>query len=49
MFKNFKQLFARGQEFTSALDDIGRYYADYLRLMDHWHSVFQWLVAHGPI
>ena len=40
-FANFKQLFARGQEFTYSLEDIGRYYADYLRLMDHWHSVFQ--------
>ena len=39
-FANFKQLFARGQEFTYSLEDIGRYYADYLRLMDHWHSVF---------
>ena len=39
-FANFKQLFARGQEFTYSLEDIGRYYADYLRLMSHWHSVF---------
>ena len=39
-FANFKQLFARGQEFTYSQQDIGRYYADYLRLMDHWHSVF---------
>jgi tetratricopeptide (TPR) repeat protein len=39
-FANFKQLFARGQEFTYSLEDIGRYYADYLRLMDHWHGVF---------
>jgi len=39
-FANFKQLFARGQEFTYSQEDIGRYYADYLRLMGHWHSVF---------
>lgn len=39
-FANFKQLFARGQEFTYSLEDIGHYYADYLRLMDHWHSIF---------
>ena len=39
-FANFKQLFARGQEFTYSLEDIGRYYADYLRLMNHWHRVF---------
>ena len=39
-FANFKQLFARGQEFTYSLEDIGRYYADYLRLMSHWHNIF---------
>jgi hypothetical protein len=39
-FANFKQLFARGQEFTYGLEDLGHYYADYLRLMDHWHAVF---------
>ena len=39
-FANFKQLFARGQEFTYSQEDIGRYYGDYLRLMNHWHEVF---------
>ena len=39
-FANFKQLFARGQEFTYSMEDIGRYYADYVRLMSHWHEVF---------
>jgi hypothetical protein len=39
-FANFKQLFARGQEFTYGLEEIGHYYADYLRLMDHWHGAF---------
>ena len=39
-FANFKQLFARGQEFTYSLEDIGHYYADYLRLMSHWHDIF---------
>ena len=38
-FANFKQLFARGQEFTYGLEEIGHYYADYMRLMDNWHSV----------
>ena len=37
-FANFKQLFARGQEFTYGLEEIGHYYADYLHLMDQ-HSV----------
>jgi tetratricopeptide (TPR) repeat protein len=33
---NFKQHFARGQSFTYSLSDIGQYYADYVRLMDHY-------------
>ena len=32
-FSNFKQLFARGQNFSYDLVDIGRYYSDYLRVM----------------
>jgi len=35
-FSGFKQLFAEGQEFTYSLQDIGRYYRDYVELMDHW-------------
>lgn len=35
----FKQLFAEGQEFTYGLSEIGKYYADYVRLMDHWDAV----------
>ena len=38
-FANFKQLFAQGQEFTYSQEDIANYYADYIRLMDHWHSI----------
>ena len=38
-FSNFKQLFASGQQFTYSLEDIARYYALYVRLMDHWDSV----------
>ena len=34
-FSNFKQHFARGQAFSYALDDMGRYYRDYVRLMAH--------------
>ncbi len=29
----FKQHFAKGQEFSYSLEDLGRYYADYVRLM----------------
>jgi len=38
-FSGFKQLFARGQTFTYSLEDIGRYYRDYVILMDHWDRV----------
>jgi tetratricopeptide (TPR) repeat protein len=38
-FAGFKQLFAEGQEFTYGLEEIGHYYSDYVRLMDHWDSV----------
>jgi tetratricopeptide (TPR) repeat protein len=38
-FGNFKQLFARGQEFAYGLDDIARYYRTYLELMRHWNEV----------
>jgi len=38
-FSNFKQHFARGQTFTYDLADIGHYYADYVRLMDHIDGV----------
>lgn len=38
-FSNFKQHFARGQAFSYALDDMGRYYRDYVRLMAHIDSV----------
>lgn len=38
-FSNFRQHFARGQGFSYGLDDIGRYYADYVRLMAHIDDV----------
>ncbi|WP_459787923.1 tetratricopeptide repeat-containing sulfotransferase family protein [Alteriqipengyuania sp. 357] len=38
-FSGFKQLFAEGQEFTYGLTEVGRYYADYITLMDHWDEV----------
>ena len=38
-FSVFKQLFAQGQDFSYDLGHIGRYYADYLRLMAHWDAV----------
>ncbi|MEO8547528.1 MAG: sulfotransferase [Sphingomicrobium sp.] len=38
-FSNFRQHFARGQDFTYGLEDVGRYYADYVRLMAHVDTV----------
>jgi tetratricopeptide (TPR) repeat protein len=38
-FSNFKQHFARGQGFSYALDEIGRYYRDYVTLMRHFDRV----------
>jgi tetratricopeptide (TPR) repeat protein len=38
-FSGFKQLFANGQTFTYDLQHIGKYYRDYVRLMDHWDAV----------
>lgn len=35
----YKQLFARGQSFTYDLDELGDYYLEYQRMMDHWHAV----------
>ncbi|MCC6924226.1 tetratricopeptide repeat-containing sulfotransferase family protein [Novosphingobium sp.] len=38
-FSGFKQLFAEGQDFTYGLEEVGHYYSDYVRLMDHWDQV----------
>ena len=38
-FSAFKQHFARGQSFSYGLEDIGRYYRDYVRLMAHFDAV----------
>jgi tetratricopeptide (TPR) repeat protein len=38
-FSGFKQLFAEGQEFTYGLQEIGQYYRDYVRLMEHWDTM----------
>ena len=38
-FSGFKQLFGEGQEFSYGLREIGNYYRQYVRLMDHWDRV----------
>ena len=43
-FSGFKQHFAVGQPFSYDLADIGRYYADYVELMDHFDANLPGLV-----
>jgi len=38
-FSNFRQQFAKGQDFTYDLADLGQYYSDYVRLMAHVDTV----------
>ena len=38
-FSAYTQLFAKGQSFTYGLSNIGRYYRDYVEMMDHWERV----------
>ena len=54
-FSGFKQHFAHGQNFTYGLDNVGRYYRDYVELMRHFDTVlpgrvhrviYEILVAH---
>lgn len=35
----YRQLFGQGQPFTYDLTDIGEYFLQYQRMMDHWHEV----------
>ena len=35
----YRQLFAKGQTFVYDLQEIGEYFLEYQRLMDHWHDV----------
>ena len=36
---SYKQLFYRGQSFTYDLVELGEYYLEYQRMMDHWHNM----------
>ena len=38
-FSNFKQYYARGQNFSYSLKNLGRYYRDYVELMAHFGNV----------
>ena len=39
-FSCYKQFFARGQLFTYSLEDLGNYYTDYIKAMNHWHNLY---------
>jgi tetratricopeptide (TPR) repeat protein len=43
---NLRQLYARGQAFSYDQTDIGEYYLQYLRMMDHWDEVLPGKVLH---
>jgi tetratricopeptide (TPR) repeat protein len=38
-FGNFKQLFPEGMEFKYSFEELGRYYCQYVALMEHWQRV----------
>lgn len=38
-FSNYKQYYARGQNFSYDLSDMGRFYNDYVELMAHFDAV----------
>jgi len=38
-FGSYKQLFASGQQFTYDLTEVGEYYLQYRRLVDHFHQL----------
>jgi len=38
-FSAYKQLFAQGQTYTYDLTDVGHYYRNYVKVMDHWDEV----------
>mgnify|MGYP001823920759 FL=1 len=40
----YKQLFYKGQSFTYDLVELGEYYLEYERMMDHWHEIVPHMV-----
>lgn len=38
-WSNYKQLFGKGQEFSYSLSDLGKYYLQYVRYLDHLAAV----------
>lgn len=42
----YKQLFAKGQSYSYDLGELGEYYLQYQRLMDHWDEILPGKVLH---
>ena len=42
----YKQLFAKGQSYSYDLEELGEYYLQYQRMMDHWDEVLPGKVLH---
>ena len=42
----YKQLFARGQSYSYDMEELGEYFLQYQRLMDHWDAVLPGKVLH---
>ena len=45
-WSNYRQWFARGQDFSYGIDDIGRYHRDYMRMSSHIDRVLPGRVRH---
>jgi len=43
-FSNFRQHFSRGQTFAYSMQDLGSYYRDYVRAMDHFEETLPGLI-----
>jgi tetratricopeptide (TPR) repeat protein len=48
-FSNFKQHYARGQRFSYGLEDMGRFYRDYVELMAHFDAVLPGRIHRGVL
>jgi len=44
-FANFKQLFGHAYPYSYNLEDLGRYYVAYRKLMTHWYSLYPCLIS----
>lgn len=43
---NYRQLFIQGKDFSYDLFELGEYYLQYLRMMEHWDALLPGMVLH---